>query len=237
MSSHPKFVINHVVMKIIPLLAVVLVSTLAPVRAVVIVQYTFNSSSLNPTQEADDTTGSTFAFGAGLGSPNISTSTGNPLPSIFVGADRTGEPVSPTSTDYVVFSLTANTDFVLNLSSLSFDYAFTGGDSSQSATFAVCSSIDGFSSNLGSYTALRQTSATFTTTSPPVDLSSAAFSNLSNVEFRLYLTDTTSSNTSYLRMDNITLNGTVAAVPEPRVGAMLLIGLLAFVVRRSLSFQ
>ncbi len=214
-------------MKPLPLLMLAAALFSAPaLNAATLVAYTFTSSSLLPTTQAADVLGGAFAFGPGLGSTAISTSSGNPLPSVFVGSDRTGDPVSPTSEDYVTFSLTAESGYVFTLESLKFDYAYTGGDASQSATFTLRSSVDGFTSNLGVYTRARTSTVVFETTAPAISLATLP-TGLGQIEFRIYLTDTTSSSTSYLRMDNFVLEGTVTAVPEPGLlGVGLASGLL-----------
>src|SRR5690606_319244 len=102
----------------------------------------------------------------------------------------------------------------------------------QFGTFTIRSSVDGFASDLGSYTQSRTAGVTWSTTSPVVDLDSVVFEGLSSVEFRIYLTDATSGNDFYLRMDNVVLDGSVLVVPEPSVLSMGAVAAVVLILLR-----
>ena len=103
------------------------------------------------------------------------------------------------------FHLAPEPGFHLNLSSFSFDAA--RGGSSTPRGWVVRSSVDGFSSNLG--TADIPT-AQPTLTSFAVNLSAPAFQNLTSaLDFRIYGYAPTASGVG-LFFDNLTVNGTVS---------------------------
>lgn len=216
MKPHPlAFMKNHsLTLLAIPVLLLML-TQLAP--GVVLSEYTFTGNSTAPTTLADHVAGGNFAASSSL---NLQFSSGgNPGPSIFINTGDTTDPAN----DYVAFSLAADEGFSFTLTSLGFDYVFTGSSANATlnGTYTVRSSVDGFVADLASYTMTRQlNAATFVTTSPAVDLSAPAFANLSSIEFRIYLSDNAGTN-SYLRMDNVVLNGSVGVIPEPSSVSLL----------------
>src|SRR5262249_43499998 len=112
---------------------------------------------------------------------------------------------------YWGFTVTPNAGFRMNFTSFTFDGA-RGGDATP-RTWYLNSSVAGFSVNSAIASAdvptVRPTLTNFT-----VDLSGAQFQGLINpVEFRMYVS--TPTNGQSLEFDNVTLLGTVTAVPEP----------------------
>lgn len=183
---------------------------------------------------ADDVTYS-FTAGAGVSSGfGLSTSSGNPVASAYVNSTYLTEAISSSSTDYVTFSLAANTGYRLDLSTLTFAYAFTGGDSTQSATLAIRTSVNGFASDVGTINAIRQNTsgATVVWSSASVDFSAASFDSLTAIEIHIYLADSGTLTNSFVRLDNVTLNGATVAVPEPRVWALCGVGAVMMFFRR-----
>lgn len=133
----------------------------------------------------------------------------------------------PTSNKYMTFSAAADPGFLLDLNTLSFDFAKGNTGSDRGA--ALFYSIDGFttsSSLLGSYTVLNAT-ANLNYTRVTYNLS--AIPNASTVTFRFNAIQSGTSLNS--RYDNLVLDGTVA-VPEPTLSAMLLGGLGLIGLRR-----
>lgn len=203
----------------LPTIPVLLLMLTQFASGAVLTEYAFTGNSTAPTTLASNVTGGNFAASSTL-TLSLSGTSGNPAPSIFINTGETNDPAN----DYLRFTLTAEEGYVFTLTSLSFDYVFTGttANATVSGTYAVRSSIDGFVETLASYSMTRQVNAaSFVTTSPVVDLSTSSFANLEAIEFRIYLSDNAGSN-SYLRMDNVTLNGEVGVIPEPGSAALIL---------------
>lgn len=124
--------------------------------------------------------------------------------------------------DYISFTITPASGYSISLSSLTY-YA---EKTSSTSTFNVylTSNQTGFntSSALDTYT--------FTSSSPPVHsvtLTSPGLQNVtSSIEFRLYGTTTATTETFRIRdlssSSDLTINGTVSAVPEPSIYAALM---------------
>lgn len=206
----------------------------------VLVQYDFGAAGTplaTPSAidaNADDVTYS-FTAGAGVSSGfGLSTSSGNPVASAYVNSTYLTEAISSSSTDYVTFSLAANTGYHLDLSTLTFAYAFTGGDSTQSATFGIRTSVNGFASDVGTINAMRQNTSgsSVVWSSTSVDFSAASFDSLTTIEIRIYLADSGTLTNSFVRLDNVTLNGASVAVPEPRVWMLCGVGAVVMFFRR-----
>jgi hypothetical protein len=125
------------------------------------------------------------------------------------------------TTDYFTWTLTPSTGYQLNLSS----FVYTGQASGTGPTsFALRSSVEGFSTNIGAPTAGGTT----------ITLTSSAFQGLTDsVEFRLYGWNASSSSGSF-SVNDFTFNGTLSAVPEPSTYATLagLLTLGAAIIRR-----
>jgi hypothetical protein len=215
-----------------------------PVRAAVIVAgYNFTGSSSAASTEAANVTADDFIIGSGISSTESGFygSVGNPAAAVFVRADQTTEPVSPTSNDYIGFTVTPDSGYELDLTSLSFDYAFTdsAGDSGLNATFTLRSSIDGFAGNIASFNRVLtpQTGTPFLNTGA-IDLSGASYQGLTDsITFRIYLTDNSSGNSRTLRVDNVVLSGDVSVIPEPAMFALLGLGACLLATWRKRSFQ
>ena len=140
---------------------------------------------------------------------------------------------------YIQFTIAASTNFILNLTSIEMN----GQSSSTGANSAAfMSSVAGFTdgNELGLVTGVAGNIGGFDTDASgfgaPIDLSGAAYQGISSVTFRFYGWDTTSgSGITYIRSltgDDLVINGTVAAVPEPSAALFGAIGALAFLLRR-----
>lgn len=122
---------------------------------------------------------------------------------------------------YIQFTLTADPGYVLNLSELNFN----GESSSTGATHvAILSDIAGFTETaaLATVTSANITGGFDTDSSgfgAPIDLSDAAYQNISSVTFRIYGWNSSSgSGTTALRNltgNDLVIHGTAAPVPEP----------------------
>lgn len=126
-----------------------------------------------------------------------------------------------TEVDYLEFTITPNTGYSLDLTSISFYVAKTGGSN---AEVGVKSSVDNFSTFL-----LRETVPSTGNTlevadyTPFSSLLGSSFENLTDpVTFRLLMHDGGAGNQSNIyRLDEIRVEGT-AAIPEPANAALLL---------------
>jgi hypothetical protein len=168
---------------------------------------------------------SSMTAGAGLPTAGFSSAT----TTAFVPASGTpGSAATALSSNaYFSFTVTPNTQQMLNLNSLFAELGVnTSAGFSQSYTgdWFVRSSIDGFSANLATATA----SVTgFTDVDGDavgdmnlipvlIDLSAAQFQGLLNpVEFRFYISDNSAVTGAFVRMDNVVLRGTALTIPEP----------------------
>ena len=127
-----------------------------------------------------------------------------------------------TANDYFTLIFTPFSGFALNLSSFTFDYANYSSDSTfPSTTFFVRSSVDGFAANTAAgVNASAASAGAFANSS--ISLTGASFQNLTSaIEFRIYISDSTTNANRGALIDNVTLNGLVVAVPEPTTAAML----------------
>ncbi len=126
---------------------------------------------------------------------------------------------------YVEVTITANAGSELNLDSFTFDGAAGGGTSGQ-RIYEVHSSVAGLARDAdispapptslasGGFTTIRGSAGSTGPMQPiTADLSSAAYDHLSSLTMRVYFyTPTVSQNVD---LDNLTFNGSVAALPEP----------------------
>jgi hypothetical protein len=217
--------------KLLPLalLALPLLIGMAPsAQADVIALYTFTSDSLDSTDSESNSTANAFVAGSGVTAQFYS---GHDTTNTTSGADAyqgVGNLSSWTAsldpTKYFSFTVEADAGYNLNLTSLSF---FTSKNNNGVDTWEVRSSQD-FNSTIDSGTGVYQGSpGTGTWTNPSVSLS------LNNVtgplEFRIYGYN---GNTGNFRLDDVTLNGSVSAIPEPSTWLLITSGLGALYMLR-----
>jgi hypothetical protein len=158
----------------------------------------------------------------------IDSTTGNPAPSYAqkpIGQDTREESFAGNA--YWSITLTPDIGSEMSLTSLSFDLdTFNNG---LLPSFYLSSNIGGFETEIGAVYLNHGDGLV------SVDLSGAAFQNLAApVEFRLYLWSENGGGSSGSRwlFDNVTVEGTVAAIPEPGTWMMLGLGTLTLLVRR-----
>jgi hypothetical protein len=227
-------------------------------RADLLLNYAFDGSVDTSSDTNADSVASTFVFDASLTgnsfsapSPGFSTNvptgggTNSRFTRTYVTANNQAAAVA--ANDFAQFSLTANAGFALNLTSFDMALGSAGvnangnGDplTPNTASFALRSSLDSFATTIGTLSVTAPNGNTVWTTGA-VSLTAPAFQNLSSITFRLYMFDsfdtTSPSNfTGVNRMDNIALNGTITAVPEPTsllLASSLIASGLAFRKRR-----
>lgn len=197
----------------------------------VLASYQFDGSVRTSFDSDSNSTATAFADGPGFAGL-IDATRGNPAPSISVDTvqiDGGSNAAAVTANDYFTFTITPAGGYSLNLANLSVDYAnYTNDGTFPAVSFFLRSSVNSFSSNIGStVNVLASSNGAFANTI--FSLSGAGFQNVSGpIEFRLYVQDGLSDADRGILFDNIILNGT--AIPEPStyamigVGAALLIG-------------
>ncbi|MGL6072567.1 MAG: PEP-CTERM sorting domain-containing protein [Fimbriiglobus sp.] len=117
-------------------------------------------------------------------------------------------------TAYFNWSMTPNSGFLLNLNSIQYT---SERSSATISNFALRSSLDGYTSDIGSPVFGGGT----------ISLSDPAYQNLSsNIEFRLYAWGATSSASTF-SVNDFQFNGTVVPIPEPMTVLGVSAGLLA----------
>lgn len=146
------------------------------------------------------------------------------------------------SNHYMEFSLTVASGYELNLDSIDMKGEATASGCSN---VVLMTSIDGFIAGqeiASAYSANEGTGGFDTDSSgfgAPIDLSAAKYQDLTgSLSFRLYGWDSTSgSGATYIRNlsgDDLVINGTVEAVPEPTVIGLMALGCSGmFLGRRS----
>jgi len=208
-------------------------------QAAVLVDYSFNGGSLAPTLEASGFTAtsiSTPTFNNSFTTDWIYAQGNQTANSEAAASDDDVEPGDGEGpgNDYFVFTLTPDSG-TYSLDRLDYETAFyksdgtTNGSNYKFNSF-VRSSLDSYTANLGLFTEPGQTTTSPTFTPRSVDLSGAAFQNLSvPVTFRIYIFDNISGGNRLSSIDNLS----VSAIPEPSSLVFLLTGAVAvFCFRR-----
>ncbi|MDQ8195648.1 PEP-CTERM sorting domain-containing protein [Coraliomargarita sp. SDUM461004] len=201
------------------------------VHAEVLADFSFTGDSAASSDSSIYSSLTAFNVGVGSISGELVSATG-------ADVTQSGD-VDPAGTGarYQSFTLTVTglgAGETLDLTSLTYDYTVI-----QPLNFAVglYSSVDGFASAAAQLDGV-DTDLDYSTPqafNQTVTLSAGDFSGLENadtVEFRFYLADGSSSTSRYHQLDNIVLNGTVNAIPEPSMlGLVGVVGLAAFSIR------
>ncbi len=211
---------------------------------------TIDSTSFASTDTDADSTASSFTSGAGYGTfvsgSNWGFSAAAPANStgrhLFTrGAGQTGsfsdivdgsdEATAVTANDYYEFAITPNSGFKLDLTSFTLKYTTTANAipaSPQAGTVFVRSSLDGYTTTLGSYTDnnvdTNPANSPFGTPDLNIDLSSiSAYQNVAGpVSFRVYFYELSGAGASVIhRLEDVTINGSAALIPEPASMALL----------------
>lgn len=188
--------------------------------AAVLAVYNFGTSTTDYSYSSSDTDLNSTATNvtAGSGVTLAVTNSGVTGAAAAVqGATGADAAAAVTGNDYVEFTLTVSAGYEVDLTSLTLQIQQSSGTSSPTNLF-ILSSVDGYTSTIYSTTA----STSYQTKT--LTLSSLDFQDLTTVTFRIYAYGASGTSSS-LRIDNLTLNGTLTAIPEPSTYAMLFGGL------------
>lgn len=199
----------------------------AGAQAQILVSYTFAGGSPAPTSTVANVTAGNAAW-AGLSGASFSASSGN----AFAPANVTA--ASFDASDYLSFTITAQAGYFLNLETLNFRLG--GQTSALPYTFnaSVRSSLDSFATNIlinpgatPTVSGSNTVAGTSEFTSFSADLTGASYNNVSTITFRLYPWDSKNDSNTWVRFDDLEVNGAVTAIPEPSSTALLAcVGLL-----------
>ena len=180
-----------------------------------ILVYGFTSSSAAPTSSASNLTGGSVSTGGGV----TTTSNTSPVSSGYAGASGgyfisdNGWTGAAPGTNYFQFTITPSSGYSVSIASISFGYRESGA-STGPTNFYIRSSVDSYGSNLGTGTLTNSDNSWHSSGNTSVTLT---FTSATTV--RLYA-NSASSGTPTLRFDDISVNGSVSAIPEPSTYAI-----------------
>lgn len=187
--------------------------------------YTFSA-----TTELNANVNGTLTLGDGVTASTSGSRYGFKIPS---GNAQTTLAGSIGNNHYLQFSIVIASGFQLNLSSLEMNGETSGTTSSDD--IAILSSVNGFSDTqvVASLTGIRDVTGGFDTDSSgfidPIDLTGGVYDGLTGtVDFRLYSYNSTGTGPTELRTlggNDLIVNGTLVAVPEPSTGVLVMLGL------------
>jgi hypothetical protein len=225
---------------LIPCLAAVLLAGAATVQAQVtydLVQYNFTTST--PSAIASDVSADNATWAVGGGG--------------FGGSDRVAYNKSAnlttdfSTTDYFEITLSADTGYELDLSTLTFQLGGSNTSTSAATMYAqVRTSLDNYTSSVtldsspeteASVSVAAGATFSGTKTLFTFDVSDEAYQNISEITVRVYAY-ATGDTAAYWKLDNLTVAGTVVNVPEASTLALFMgtvaLGTILWVRRRSL---
>lgn len=217
-------------------------------HAAVIVQYNFDTDLNASTADANITAG-TVTSGAGISGDSGRSGFTDSLFALASATSTTSISVGTAiaADDYFSVTIGADSGYYMDLDSITLDYGYTnnsGPFGTKDLKAYVFSSFTGFvdaGDILGSEvieTTVDNNSLQYPGGSPSLTVDLSAYGYVWSggaIEFRIYLADDTNNSAYVHRIDNVTLNGIVAAVPEPSSTALLGLGSLALMLRRKRS--
>lgn len=193
-------------------------------HADVLASHEFTGASAAATTSAAGLTASSFSFATGF-TTNTGFSSGGNIFARVNGTSANDLSSAITDNDYVTVTITPDSGFELNLTSLTVDLGYTLNGASvpdgigKILGASVFSSVDGFTTPyvLGSksFTAADQGTTGYFYENLNIDLTGTAYQGLTGpIEFRIYFDDNENTlNQPIHRVDNFTLNGAIAAPP------------------------
>ena len=221
--------------------------TMSHTHAALIAQYDFDNGLAASTSDAN-VTANTFTSGAGIsgaGESGWSSSTdtlfaktsATTTTSLIVGTAISAD-------DYLSVTIGVDSGYYMDLDSFTLDYGYTndsGPFGAKNLKAYIFSSVDGFVdagdilTDRTNSTTVTDNSVQFPGSSPNMTVDLSVYNYVwsgGEIEFRIYLADDTNTSAYVHRIDNVTLNGIVAVVPEPSSTALLGLGGLAVLLRR-----
>jgi hypothetical protein len=207
----------------------------ATLSAATLANYKFTSDLTSDDAETNSTA-SEFLGASGL-NPGGSGRAG--AGNFFIRSSVTAadQPTAATDNDYAGFTVTIANGSQAALTSLTFTHtANVGGADNFSPSFTsniqVWSSINNFTSSLGS-SSLTKAGASTGNTVGSVNIDLSAYAGLTgNIEFRIYVFDDTTRNDDFTRFDDIVLSGDISSVPEPSGMLLAALGLVPLIRRK-----
>ncbi len=227
------------------LLACLATALSAPTHAAILVAYDFNGGSGSPTAADPGVTTESIIPHGSINHVN--------RPVIYPNSGTNGWAAAPTSeivgtsgvpgteatafsgNDYFSFKVTPANGFTLSLTQLKFSTAFhSTGTFNLTGWYFVRSSRDGFAANIGSvYSESHVNSTNPAFTEHVLDLSGVLYQDItSDVTFRIYLYDNSNSETRWMAVDDVILEGNASPIPEPSGLALILPGLALLARKR-----
>ena len=200
-------------------------------QTVVIASFEFTGTSaaeVSPTTEYAGVSASDFSspvFTFSTNTNNLQTADGLGL------ADGSGNDMAGavTTQQYFTFTITADSGYAFDLDNLTFDI---GRGLRGAEDYAVRSSVDSYVDNI----VFADDEIDQTPAGQDINLYDSAYNGLTSIGFRIYLDDrrNNSASASETFIDNVVLNGTVSAIPEPSAYAAILgcLALAILIVRR-----
>lgn len=204
----------------------------ASAQATVIASYPFTGASLASTDAESASTASAITLGSGLTdsvATRFAAANGNPAPALRVNSDETEGTTfatAITANDFFAFTLAPGTGNRFFFQTLTFDLAASAA--TLATNVRLQASINGSAFvTVDSVTTFSTTAYTTETFDLSFGNTNAALAAGASVLLRMVVFDDANSATVYTGFDNLTVNGTVAAIPEPGTAGMLAVGVLA----------
>ena len=231
------------------LLATLFMVAVSTSHAATLVTWNFNDGTTNASATAANLTAGAFTSAGGLGSLAVTANstvravgdTGYVVTWTGTSVGSSGEAGAITGLDYFTFTLTPSAGHSMSIDQISF-YAWmnTSGTLTDDYNYFVRSSATG-ATTLGTYTsALRVGNSTVPTTANQYTLNLSGVTALQNVTtattftIGMYLDN---ASTSFMRIDSVSLSGTITPVPEPTVAFLALSAAVVLIFRRRLHRQ
>ena len=200
-----------------------LMTAMPAVHAAVVANYPFTNNSLSSTDKSKNSTSSDIALGSGLTDTNRFTANGNPGAALLVNADETAGNLNGSimAGDYFTLTLAPKSGYQLAFTDFTVDLAVT--NMALTTNVQLQASLDGGTTYTDVASIIGFNSTTFTTQT--FDLSAFA-AITSPVILRATVYDSGNGKNS-TEFDNIVVDGTLTAVPEPGSVALLSLGAVA----------
>ncbi len=195
-------------------------------RAAVLALYPFTGNSLANTATPTQSTASAITLGSGLTDTTRYTTTGNPGAALRINTDETdgtSTATAITANDFFTFNLAPNNGYRFVFTSFTVDLATNV--TTFSTNVVLQASINGGTSfiNVDTLTGFSNTTFTTRTTDLTTFNNNAALAAGASVLLRIVVYDNDNNAANYTAFDNITVNGSLQAIPEP--GTVALVGL------------